>query len=327
MLLPLSVPYLFGAWLERSLCARVRRPRVAVISVGNITAGGTGKTTLVQMLAGYLAARGWRTAVITTRKRGRLSGGRIGQEAAWLDDEAALLSWALPQTVVLSGTRKEQLLRRAGRMELDAVIIDDGFHCPDRWKDCDIVTIDALLPFDNGLVLPAGLLREPLCALRRADAFVITHSRLAGMRRTQRLIRRLRGFGKGIVLMDYRVASLTMPDGRVLAPEMVCGRDIIAFAGIGNPDSFYLLLSTLAPRRLFTVTFPDHTVYTDKDIDGLASLASEHRAELLLTTEKDMVKLRELVRGMPVAAVRVTPVLATLSGTPCGVDTLLASIL
>jgi len=319
-LFPLSLVYGCAVLL----CYAVARPRVfrpTIISVGNITAGGTGKTPLVLWLAEQLIAQGKKVAVVTSGSGSpavtviHQGAPMEGHAPSWpsssarsLGDEPAMLAAALPGLSIVKGRGKARLVRLAGeRVNPDVVIIDDGFHCRDIKKNLDILVLDAAAPFDNGLVLPAGSLREPAFGARRADVYVINRSsnfhRVGG---NGGLADKLRRTGKPVFFMDYEYGPWRGPQGE-LPVAAIRDRTVVAFAGIGNPTGFFAALEGLGARAVHGIIFPDHYRYRPDDADDLRRLFRDTGAEMLVTTEKDLVKVAEYLAGLPVYALVVHP--------------------
>lgn len=277
-----------------------RRLDVPVISVGNITTGGTGKTPFVAWLTGRLKKEG-RHPGILTRGYGRRShenivvvpaGGKAPVSQA--GDEAQIFLRTGAAAVGISANRYAAGLLLRERFGVDILVLDDGFQHRRLRRDLDIVLIDALSPFDNGELMPLGRLREPLEALCRASAFVITRTERS--RITTAIERRLRAYNvtapifRAATVADAWVEFLTGHEYHTqnLAPERV-----IAFCGLGNPRAFWQMLGLLGISPLLTVEYSDHHSYSPDELRRLAQQARELKVTVLLTTEKDAVNLCE----------------------------------
>lgn len=266
-----------------------RRAGCAVVSVGNITTGGTGKTPVVRWLVDRLRFAGHRPAVLL---RGyKAQDGRSGDEQAMLQEQLGTAGgppvWvhAEPDRVAGAAT----VLR--AHPEVDVFVLDDGFQHRRLRRDFDLVLIDATRPFGFGHVLPRGLLREPLRGLRRADAFLLTHADEvpdAQIEQTRDTLNR-HNPGAPVFRCWHRLTGFRRADGHVLPPDALQGQRVLAFCGIGNPESFFSHVRSL-PGDWQTRAFPDHHPYGPRD---LASLRHADAAALV-TTEKDWVKLRRL---------------------------------
>jgi tetraacyldisaccharide 4'-kinase len=281
--------------LARSSTARApRRLPVPVVSVGNVSVGGTGKTPMVAWLARRLSGRGYRVAILT-RGYGGERGAAVervdGASPGAVGDEALLLARALPECVVYRGRDRYLAgLAAVARDGCDVCILDDGFQHRRLHRDIDIVLLHAERPFGTGWLLPAGPLREGPEALRRADLIV--------------LCRRWGGEGDGAAAgwLPRGVARMraTLAVGRLrtlggaareIPPEEIRGKRLLAFAGVGDPRSFLEVVERYEPEAVRFLVFPDHHPYPAGSIDRIRRESERWGAEGLITTEKDAVKL------------------------------------
>lgn len=292
----------------------VRRADLPVISVGNLTVGGTGKTTIVAWLVRRLQERGRHPAVVSRGYLGRagrgpllVSGGdgpRV--EARVSGDEPYLLARSLPGVVVVAGSDRLAGCRAAREAGADVVVLDDGFQHLRLGRDLDLVLLDAHSPFGNYRLLPAGSLREPASGLSRADLVLITRSRSEeSFEVLERVVRR---YHRQIPILRsaHRCSGFVDPEGNAVErPSRV-----VAFCGIGNPENFLTDLEAQGVQVAAFRPFRDHHPFTAEDWEALVELASAHDATLL-TTEKDLVRLtpdlRETARA-DVAAMRIEAV-------------------
>lgn len=311
----------YGAGLLRPC-----RAPVPVISVGNVTTGGAGKTPAAVWLCRRLAQRGLRVALLA-RGYGRTEEGA--------DDEAPPPG-VLPDGVVrLVGARRAALVREAvERHGVQAIVLDDGFQHWRVARDLDVLCVDALDPFGNERLMPAGPLREPLGALRRASAFLLTRTDLCTPEEMGALRVRMRALagGRPVVESIHRPTVL-MPAGRpaarrapsggsrdgstqgdmirgkaeepFLAADWLRGRRVCAFCGIGSPRGFRKTLAALGAALMQFRAFPDHHRYRKIDLDRIAAEAKELMVEALVTTEKDLARLSGVRLPLPLFAVRV----------------------
>jgi tetraacyldisaccharide 4'-kinase len=266
--------------------ARAARP---VISVGNITTGGTGKTPVVQWLCAALQARGYRPAVLM---RGyKAAAGERG-------DEQRLLEAHLPGVTIHANPS-----RVAGAAEVIArtpdvgvLVLDDGFQHRKLRRDFDLVLIDASNPFGFGHVLPRGLLREPLTGLERASAVLLTHCELVDSARLDAIQTRLRSLAPQAPTYrsEHHHTHLADRQGDHIPLEHLRHRRTMTLCAIGNPGAFEQQVALRGAEIVDTVRFADHHHYTVADLEHLAQLARHHRADLLVTTGKDWVKLCDL---------------------------------
>ena len=301
--------YGIGACARNALYERgvrkARRAGAPVISVGNITAGGTGKTPFVAWLSRLLRIHKCRPAVLS---RGYGKSAKLG-----VDDENELLSRHVPEVPVVVDPDRLRGAERAVREHgADVLILDDGFQHRRLARDLDIVLIDAALPFGGGHLLPRGLLREPLTALKRAGFFVITRSDLVGPERLDEIKERLAEVAPRTPVAE----CIHLPSGlrEVGAEEpnedesCLLTNRWLAFCGIGNPDGFRGTLRNLAIEPAAFHAFPDHHVYRPGEVADLVRQAADLHCDGLLTTEKDAIKIERVLSvplALPIVALQV----------------------
>ncbi len=289
VLWPAEVAYGGGMRLRERLyrrgILRSRRLEGTVISVGNLTVGGTGKTPMVLWLAERLAAEGHRPAVLTRGYRGESGGSGAGVSDA---DEVALLRERLGERATIAVGKD----RCSTGMKLAAsgvrwFILDDGFQHLALKRDADIVLLDATAPFGGDHVLPAGRLREPRQGLSRADVVVITRAEHdAVIEATVRSVTRAPIFYAWPELERVAGALAGLPElDRRATP-------VFAFCGIGNPAAFFEDLRRWGFRVAGTRSFRDHHRYSAGDLAAIERAAAEAGAAALICTEKDRFNLR-----------------------------------
>jgi tetraacyldisaccharide 4'-kinase len=273
-----------------------------VISVGNLTLGGTGKTPLTMWLARWCQQQGWRVAVLSrgygaqTAKPFQVVSTGDGPLLDWrlVGDEPYLLARALPGIPVLVGRNRSLSGRYAcDQFGVEVIILDDGFQHYALHRDLDVVLIDANNPFGHGTLLPRGILREPLSALRRADAIVLTRVDMATTP-LPALRHQIRRWNAHQPLSDLTMVAEMLYRGEASVPGGIAWlrrRRVVAFAGIGNPLAFTTTLTQLGSEVVAQVVFPDHYPFTPADWQALIDLAHQRHAECLVTTEKDAVRL------------------------------------
>lgn len=299
----LSWPYRFAVHIRSRRFEKpggITRVAVPVISVGNLTVGGTGKTPLVIEVASRLVARGCSPAVVA---RGYQA------EEGRASDEELLIRRRCPAAAYVADADRVAAAREAiHRCHADVIILDDGFQHRRLGRDLEIVLIDATCPFGFGHLLPRGLLREPLGALRRADVMVVTRSDQVSATDLHRLLDRLHQLAPDAAHLtsNHRVIGIHGLDGADLGLGLE-GRRIVACAAIGNPSAFRATLLRLGASIAGAKWFRDHHHYTSYDVSMLSSLQRRAGAELLVTTEKDAVKL-EAVAGDLAARIAVVAI-------------------
>lgn len=304
---------------------RVTKVDAPVISLGNITTGGTGKTPLAAWLANWLGEQGRVPGLLSRgyRALGDSSGRREDGQAGGLpyvaaNDEKLVLDRLCPGVPHLQQRDRVASARRlVEESRCDMLILDDGFQHRRLHRDLDIVLIDALQPWGYGHVLPRGLLREPLAGLKRADLIVLTRADQVTPEQRRAVLdqlARVRGTDDAVqvAFVPQRLIALSAEasNEQPLALEAVRGRRAFAFCGIGNPQGFARTVASLVDVGEFDPgllrVFPDHHHYTERDLADVASAAKAARAEIVLTTMKDFVKLRpETWTGPPLYAIEI----------------------
>ena len=287
----LAVPYRWGSSVVEVLQTGQGGTGVElpVISVGNLTAGGTGKTPFVAMLVERLQARGVRPVVLSRGYKAAADG---------RNDEARVLERRFPDVIHLQGKDRVELAARASMAQLgDAIVLDDGFQYHKLSRDLNVCLIDATNPWGYGSVLPRGLLRESPSALYRARPVVITRAELASAEEIAAIkaeILRLNAYAK-IVVSEMRLTKLTDAAG---APQgdasSLSGKRVVLASGIGNPVALARNVRALGARVVATVERGDHHDWSAVDVAALLVHARSTAAEMVLTTIKDAVKLADL---------------------------------
>ena len=294
------------------------RMDVPVISVGNITVGGTGKTPLVEALARHLQDRDIKGAVLSRgyRRRSRpplvVSDGKsVCPTVEEAGDEPFLLASRLDGVPVLVGKDRACI----GKMAVEhfgcgALLLDDGFQHRKLARDLDIVVIDASRPWGNGWLLPAGPLREPLSGLRRADLIVLSRVKEAtDLSRVRDEVRQRTDCP--IVETNHKPCEWVEPEKQLKHPlAWLRKKKLFAFAGIGNPDAFRRSIEPLCHSVVGFFTFRDHHRYADRDLFRIVSAAQRTGAEAIVTTEKDAVRFKRIpATNMPFVYLRIEIVL------------------
>jgi tetraacyldisaccharide 4'-kinase len=272
--------YRYG-WLQTT------RASVPVISVGNLTAGGTGKTPACAWIAKWLRKRGNRVAILS-RGYGALADG--------LNDEARELESLLPDVPHLQASNRVENARLAvEELGMQVLLLDDGFQHRRLARDLDIVLLDATNPFGWGHLLPRGLLREPLKGLRRADLVIVTRCDQVTMQDLANLRTKVQRFNPkaGWVESIHAPVRWKNASGESLPLEALAGKPAMSLCAIGNPKAFVKTLQDLAICVLEQVNFPDHHPYSSMDVQGIIERASQSSVppQVILCTGKDLAKL------------------------------------
>jgi tetraacyldisaccharide 4'-kinase len=274
-----------------------------VISVGNITVGGTGKTPVVQYLARFLTGKGRKPVILSRGYKGKVRGkvqvlsGSTGPLPGWEEagDEPFLLAKKLKTVAVVVGKDRVYAGRHALRMfSPDTLLLDDGFQHLKMERDIDIVVIDVQNGFGNGSLLPRGTLREPLKSLARADLILLNKGSIPDdYRKLEQEVRMWNGTAP-VFYSSYRAESVwCLKTGEKHSPEFLKGKKLMAFSGIANPRYFHLLLTRLGAEVISHLPFPDHHSYTAQDLPCI--MQKSQGSDLIITTEKDGVKLKQKV--------------------------------
>ena len=301
---------LYGAAVSARLAAyrrgllRVRRAGRPVLSVGNLAAGGTGKTPFVRWLAGELLGREIRPSVLT-RGYGRSTRGAVvvsdgaGAVASVRDsgDEAAVLARALPRVPIVADRDRVAAARRVEALvpDVDLHLLDDGFSHVSLARDLDIVLLDATSPDAGGALLPQGRLREPLSSLERADLVVVTKCEQADSASARGLAARWAP-GAPVYHAKTRVLGIRDDSAEEVRAEDLPGETLVAVAALARPKAFLGTLATLGIAPAGFETFRDHDPYGPHALSRIERAAEECGATAVITTEKDAVKLEGRLR-------------------------------
>ena len=276
------------------------RLRSSVISVGNLTMGGTGKTPTTIALGKLLLDSGRRVSVLLRGYKGDHGGGpllvsdgrRIHSTASEAGDEALVIARNLPRALVaVARKRAEAGVWLEKRFGVDIHLLDDGFQHLQLYRDLNLLVVDVTNPFGGGL-LPQGRLREPLDAICRADAVILSRTEVGHS--YDELIDEVRRYKPGIpcLLARQKLVSLRkLGEEEELPLESLSGLGVIAFAGIANPAQFLTTLGQAGIRVTQSFSFPDHHHYRAQDYQRLVRECDKLNVTALITTEKDAEKL------------------------------------
>ncbi|MBL7084478.1 MAG: tetraacyldisaccharide 4'-kinase [Candidatus Omnitrophica bacterium] len=255
-----------------------------VISVGNITWGGTGKTPLVETLVKVLKQKGRRLAILI-RGYGK--------------DEVEMLKSKFKDIPVLVGRDRIKAARVAQeRYGADTIILDDGFQHWRLRRDLDIVLIDTSLPFGNRRVIPRGILREPLSSLSRADAFVLTRTNEAPQN-VEPIKKELRRYNRHAAIYEAIHAPTSLRNlttQKIIDLSRIKDEQIAALSGIGTPESFTRTLKLLGAKVSLEFHFPDHYQYSKEDLEKIERQCLAQQIKTVITTEKDAARLIPLLK-------------------------------
>ncbi|MDA8427931.1 MAG: tetraacyldisaccharide 4'-kinase [Geobacteraceae bacterium] len=301
LLIPFSliyavIQYTRAEFYRSGLFTTKRLPR-PVISIGNITVGGTGKTPATAYIARFLMARGLNVAVLSRGYGGSLEGNvsivsdgvTVLLEPEQCGDEPFLLARTNPGLMVVIGAdRYEAGMLAIDQLSPDIFILDDGFQHLRLHRDLDILLLDYRCPYGNGWTLPAGLLREPETGIGRTD--LVMYTRCPDTLRSSLTVP-----GKMVCYARHQLCAVRPFAEDVWLPfSALKGRTFLAFAGIAEPQYFFDGLRTLGLNVVAIISFPDHAAYTEFQIAEISSAMQTSGADSIITTEKDGVKLKHL---------------------------------
>jgi tetraacyldisaccharide 4'-kinase len=288
-----------------------------VISIGNLSVGGTGKTPMTQLLCEFLQQRGLKVCVLNRGYRGGeehraaivSDGKRVLVDAKSAGDEAFMLAGLLPGVPIIVGKDRRETGRLAiEKFNPDVIVLDDGMQFYQLHRDLDIVLVDAQRPFDNGWTFPRGLLREPPSHIRRAGCIVITHSDRIDEPSLAHLKERLLALapGRPVLTAQHRISRLMALDRSAEnTADWLSGKRIAALCGLGSPASFREQLERAGANVVHWTEFPDHHEPTLGELNEVITSACAMEAEAIVVTEKDAVKIPPLMRPIPFYALRV----------------------
>ena len=280
---------------------RTYNVNVPVVSVGNLTLGGTGKSPLVAHIAEYYLGQGLNPAILS---RGYAAGPN------GTNDEARELRFRLPDVTHLQGRdRVANAARAVASHQANVIILDDGFQHRRLHRTTDIVLIDALCPWGYGHVFPRGLLRESIDGLSRADLACITRSDTVSSERLSELYRDISSVAPNcrIIELTHRPSRLLDANGTSRELSELQGRRVAAFCGIGNPTGFRYTLDNLDSKIVAWREFPDHYRYDQETIAELEMwVGQQAQVDYVLCTLKDLVKIpKQQLAHAPLLAVAV----------------------
>ena len=303
-LTPLSALYAVALALRsRWWHGMARTAPVTTISVGNLTVGGNGKTPFTLFLATRLRQRGYRVAIVSRGYGRRASpqaailvadGGAVFMDAAAAGDEPAMMAHAFDGPIAVARRRLDAITMLAARAPLDVIILDDAFQHQRLRRDLDLVLIATPRGTGNGWLLPAGPLREPLSALRRADAVILVAPEAPQRASSDyALAPALRAMLTTRPALHARIRPRALvrasAGGWIESPLDLNGKRVAVVSGLAAPDGFAAMLRELGAELVETLEYPDHHRYSPADWRAILRIAD--RTELVLTTEKDLVKL------------------------------------
>lgn len=289
-----------------------------VLCIGNLTTGGTGKTPMTQTVCTLLRASGRKVVLLSRGYGGRhergcavvSDGQKVRLSAQDAGDEAYLLAKTLPDVPVIVGKDRRKTGTLAwNEFHPDVILLDDGMQFWQLHRDLDIVLLNACDPFDNGYTFPRGLLREPPSHLRRAGIIVLTNARHAGAEQLSTLTQTVHRLApqRPVFTANLTPVALRAVAGKAEYPtDWLDGRRVAALSAIGNPSAFETMIGELGGVLAARFRFRDHQALSLPDMERIVQEACTAKAEAIITTEKDAVKMLPLKGQLPVLALQVT---------------------
>lgn len=297
----LSFLYLIGFIVFRRIQSfkQIKLP-CSVISIGNITLGGTGKTALTALIAERLEAMGYKVSIICTGYGGRNKGKVTRESTKDFGDEACLLARCIKKGGVWAGRDRLRFAKEALKEGANVIILDDAMQYFKIKKDLEIAMLNALAPFGFGYLFPRGALREPLSGLKRADIIIINNSDLS--EELEKTLWRVSQINPSAILLKANYLPIrltTIPTGEEISLLWLKGKRIMGIAGIGSPEGFKKTLERLAEEVIF-FSFPDHYPFTKKEVIALQKKAYLNKCDAIVMTDKDGIKVGGLFKeGFP----------------------------
>ncbi|MBO8131357.1 MAG: tetraacyldisaccharide 4'-kinase [Candidatus Marinimicrobia bacterium] len=282
---------------DRQFILKTKKLSVTVISVGNLTMGGTGKTPLVIELAKILQKQGYKVGVITRgykrRNRDLIIADPMENLPApeYIGDEPYLIAKNTLQVPI--GIYKNRLTcgqKLIEKYPCDILIADDCFQHRKIYRDIDIVLWDTMLNPVKEKIFPLGKLREPIYSIKRADILILINNNFDEIKK---IFKRIDDSTEVYWATKNITQFVEVDTGRLIEQSKLLGKSILAFCGLGNPYQFFNMLEkTLKPSKIVKRVFPDHYKYKRRDIDTLNRIYNEHRINYMITTEKDLINIK-----------------------------------
>lgn len=312
LLLPVSFGYGLIAetrnFLYKTKILKTYLPDVLTISVGNLTTGGTGKTPITAAIANHLTAKGYKVAILSRGYGSKLNskvvniisdGKTIFYDAQTGGDEPVWLAENCQGTVVLTSSNRVRIAKYAQDIGCTALILDDGFQHQKLGRHINIAVVDINKQFGNKFILPSGPLRESYRNVKRANKIIIVNKNIESLSSENfaEFSNYLNCLNKDadISLCNVKADKIyDIQSGEVL--QNLDNKKFLAFSAIGQPQQFYNLLTQSGINLCQTVDFSDHYQYTQNDIENLFETAQRVSADILITTEKDAVKLKTFTK-------------------------------
>ena len=344
LLIPFSWLYAANVWIRDQLYTlgvfRIQTLPCTVISVGNIVAGGTGKTPTVIAIAKHLQNEGVRVAILLrgykrhAREKVTIvsDGKKVCVSPEESGDEADMMARHLSDVPIVVGKQRYLAGQIAlERFNVDVLLLDDAYQHRQLTRDVDILTVPATRPFGNPeRLLPAGTLREPRTALQRADIILLTHADTPDA--SMYVKKAMKRFAPNALVLEsvhqptYLYPLVPKDSGQSMGIEELKGKRLLAVCGIGNPEAFVATLTRCSPENIELLAFPDHHVYTEANKQQIRTAFRAAKADLIVTTQKDEQKMENLMKDQELPVVVLAIALVVTEGDERLTDVLLTKI-
>jgi len=292
--------------------------KVPIISIGNVTFGGTGKTPMIIWLTKTMEDHKLKPAILTRGYKGELEhksgiikgGQRFRSNPKQFGDEPLLISRKMKSGAVIVGkNRSANLKKYFAEVEPDVVLLDDGFQHIQLYRSYNIVLFDASLPLDRYRTAPMGYLREGLTALKDADAIVVSRADQVPEEKIESLLDMLSHHHRSdIPISKFKYAPdgvLDCFDNRVMDVSDFAGKNIVALTAIASPESFYQIIEDNGGNIVEKCIFPDHYFFTQSDINEILMKCAKYNA-IVVASEKDMVKIRRVTQDKKIVYINIS---------------------
>ena len=296
-----SVIFIRNKLYDLNILKSKKAEGVEVICIGNIVAGGTGKTPAVQYFVKKYLNEGKKVGILSRGYKGKRkedlllvrNDKEILATSVESGDEAYLHALNLKVPVVVSKDRYKGAIYLRDVCKVDIIIMDDGFQHRKLTKDKNIILIDATNPFGGNDYLPKGRLRESLESLKRADELIITKSNYVNSESLEKIKQRLSKYEKKISIATFSEENFYNMNGEEKELSIIKNKKILIFSSIANPKIFYETVKRLEPSEIEEIKFEDHHLYKSEEIKNISEKGKDY--DYIVTTEKDIVKINEKI--------------------------------
>ena len=296
-----SVIFIRNKLYDLNILKSKKSENVEVICIGNVVAGGTGKTPAVQYFVKKYLNEGKKVGILSRGYKGKRkedlllvrNDKEILATSVESGDEAYLHALNLKVPVVVSKDRYKGAIYLRDVCKVDIIIMDDGFQHRKLTKDKNIILIDATNPFGGNDYLPKGRLRESLESLKRADELIITKSNYVNSESLEKIKQRLSKYEKKISIATFSEENFYNMNGEEKELSIIKNKKILIFSSIANPKIFYETVKRLEPSEIEEIKFEDHHLYKSEEIKNISEKGKDY--DYIVTTEKDIVKINEKI--------------------------------